>query len=123
MADVLAELAKLKKEEEAIAAKRDKLMASVEAEYKAKIEAIIDEANSTLGKSWALVEGDRLAGSRKPKSAGTSNRGVMAADKECPICKFRTNPPHDARKHRTQGDNKKPFTAEELTAMGMTKVG
>ncbi len=40
----------------------------------------------------------------------------------CPICEFETAPPHDGRKHRSQGDDKKPFTNEELEMLHMTKV-
>jgi hypothetical protein len=39
----------------------------------------------------------------------------------CPICKFRTDPPHDGRSHRGQA-KKGPLTTEELEKKGLTKV-
>ena len=42
-------------------------------------------------------------------------------DEPCPICHFRTDPPHDGRSHRGQ-PKKKPFTAEELEQKALTKV-
>ena len=55
---------------------------------------------------------------------GGSRRGTRSvnANRPCPICGFRTVPPHDARAHRAQGDKKKAFTAEELSAKGMQKA-
>lgn len=53
-----------------------------------------------------------------------SRRGTRQVDPEraCPICGFKTIPPHDARAHRAQGDKKKAFTAEELTTKGLRKA-
>jgi ribosomal protein L13E len=55
------------------------------------------------------------------KRSGKGTRSVKSAP--CPICKFKTVPPHDARKHRfAQGKNKRPFTAAELSNLGLKKV-
>ena len=42
----------------------------------------------------------------------------------CGICKFQTEPPHDARlkAHRDQGESKLPLTEEELTAASLRRV-
>ncbi len=54
----------------------------------------------------------------------SSRRGTRSVDpnRPCPICGFKTIPPHDARAHRAQGDKKRAFTAEELTAKGLRKA-
>ena len=54
---------------------------------------------------------------RKP---GEGRRAIHAG--ECSVCKFTTQPAHDGRKHRSQGDDKKPFTAKELAELGIVKV-
>jgi hypothetical protein len=51
----------------------------------------------------------------------TKNGRTGPKDEPCPICTFRTDPPHDGRSHRGQS-KKKPFTAEELGEKGLTKV-
>jgi hypothetical protein len=50
-----------------------------------------------------------------------SREGRLPKDESCPICHFRTDPPHDGRSHRGQ-TKKRPFTAEELEQKAMTKV-
>lgn len=40
----------------------------------------------------------------------------------CPVCKFVTEPHHDARSHRAQGKSKKAFTNSELSTMGLRKI-
>lgn len=79
-------------------------------------------ALNDLGFNYRLSEGapnrrstDRAQGSRK----GTRQ---VNAERPCPICGFRTDPPHDARAHRAQGNKKRAFTADELSAKGMRKV-
>ena len=64
----------------------------------------------TMGLSYRLVSG----GSR---GTGTRQRNP---ERPCPVCKFSTTPPHDARSHRGQ-DTKKAFTAAELRELDMTK--
>lgn len=120
--DAFAELAELDKQAAEIAARREKILTSAKAGIKAKIEALIDEANAMGGEPLVLVVG-KLAASRALKAKGTGRQGAsLNADTVCSICNFKTNPPHDARRHRSQGDHKKPFTAEELTTMGMVKA-
>jgi hypothetical protein len=42
----------------------------------------------------------------------------------CSICRFRTDPPHDARlkAHRDQGESKLPLTEEQLAASSLRRV-
>ena len=55
-------------------------------------------------------------------SKGTGKTRTRDPNKPCDICKFVTSPPHDGRKHRSQGENKKPFTDAELSAQEMARV-
>ena len=53
---------------------------------------------------------------------GSSRKGTRRVkDAACPICGFKTIPPHDGRAHRSQSP-KKPFTADELAARGFRKA-
>jgi hypothetical protein len=56
-----------------------------------------------------------------PKAPKAKDGGTGPKDEPCPICIFRTDPPHDGRSHRGQS-KKKPFTLEELEEKGLTKV-
>jgi hypothetical protein len=60
----------------------------------------------------------------RPVGRGGGRRGTRSVNvnRPCPICGFRTVPPHDARAHRAQGEKKKAFTAEELSAKGLQKA-
>jgi hypothetical protein len=65
----------------------NKIMDAAKAEILAKGNAIIAEL-AELGLDYRFVEG---------KAVRTPN-----PEQVCPICLFRTNPPHDRRKHRNQ---------------------
>lgn len=69
-----------------------------------------------LGFTFRLIEG----GKGRATSSRTGTRTTK--DAACPICKFKTDPLHDGRAHRMQGEMKKPFTVAELKEKGMTKV-
>ena len=58
-------------------------------------------------------------GSRKPQEGG-KQREMKGGP--CKVCQFETSPLHDARKHRSQGDDKRPFTDVELADLGMHRV-
>lgn len=60
-----------------------------------------------------------VGGAGKSKASRVGTRQVKAAP--CPVCKFQTSPPHDARAHRGQTE-KKRFTATELAAKGFSVV-
>jgi hypothetical protein len=116
------ELRKIQEQRERLNEQEAKIRDSVKAETLAKANAAIEELNS-LGYNYRLTEAG--SGRGRPKMASSSapkQQRPMSADKVCPICEFKTNPPHDARKHRSQGDNKHPFTAEELASLGLTKA-
>jgi hypothetical protein len=57
----------------------------------------------------------------KTPKAKAENGGRVPKDEPCPICNFRTDPPHDGRSHRGQS-KKRPFTAEELEQKELTRV-
>lgn len=44
-----------------------------------------------------------------------------SSQKACSTCKFLTNPPHNARAHKSQSV-KAPFTADELTLRNLTRI-
>ena len=88
-------------------------------------KAALDAANvaiatlNSLGFSYRLIERDKMPDGRKRRKVRGRRRKIK--DAPCPICKFKTKPPHDARKHRGQ-KRKRAFTAEELKAMGYAKA-
>ena len=92
---------------------REQLLSGAKTEALRKAQKAVADLNE-LGFNYQLVEG-KAAGGRK----GT--RTIKEAP--CPVCKFKTEPLHDARRHRSQGDKKKPFTHEELEALGFRRVG
>lgn len=55
------------------------------------------------------------------KTTGKKQTRQLAADTVCKVCKFTTAPPHDSRKHRSQGEKQKPFNEEELKELGLKK--
>lgn len=71
---------------------------------------VLDDQLKTLGFESGV--------GRRPQGG----RRVIDPTKPCTICKFITDPPHDSRKHRGQGDKKRPFTPKELEEFHMTKV-
>ena len=93
---------------------RNKLLDEAKTEALANARKAIDELNA-LGFSYALTE----EGAGKAKKATGIKRPMK--DAPCSICKFKTTPLHDARKHRSQ-EAKKPFTKAELAELGVVKV-
>ena len=70
-----------------------------------------------LGFDFRIVEGAESG--KKVFRATAAKR--QQKDAPCPICKFKTDPLHDGRAHRSQSP-KKPFTATELSARGFKKI-
>ncbi len=99
---------------------RDQLMGEAKSEAVGRAQEAVDALNA-LGYRYALVEQPERRASR---GAAPSRRGTrqVNADRPCPICGFKTKPPHDARAHRAQGNKKRAFTADELSAKGMQKA-
>ena len=113
MADTsLKRIAELDKE-------RAALLESAKNEALGRINAAIADLRA-LGLDYALVQPGRKNGAAK-KSRSRSGTGYIS-DAECPVCMFKTSPPHDARRHRLQGKRKKPFTAPQLKEMGYARV-
>jgi single-stranded DNA-specific DHH superfamily exonuclease len=108
MAGALEELKKLDQQ-------RQKLIENAKQEAMKKAQAAVDELNS-LGFNFELKE-------RKSRN-GSSRSGTRAVkDKPCPICRFKTDPPHDRRRHSKHKSAKnRAFTNEELQEMGLRRV-
>lgn len=86
----------------------------------AKKEAL-DRANEAIADLNALGFSYTLSGEgAAPRRGRKGMRQVK--DAACPVCKFKTAPPHDARKHRGQGKRKKAFTVSELQELGLKKA-
>lgn len=143
-ASVAEQLKKLREEEEkieqemaakkaAVQAKMAELNASVTDELVSRGMALIDDFRDAGHSAWAALKliankasvpfTAKEPQSKAAKASGGERKGTRTAnpDRACPICEFKTVPPHDARRHRGQTD-KRPFTAEELDAMGMKKA-
>jgi single-stranded DNA-specific DHH superfamily exonuclease len=97
---------------------RSKLLESAKAEALKKAEEAVAELNE-IGFTYRLVEGDGASPKKKGSRAGA---GTVDPAKPCSVCNFLTTPNHDARKHRSQGESKKAFTAKELEAFGLKKA-
>jgi hypothetical protein len=96
---------------------RAQLIASAKKEALDRAKTAIDEL-SGLGFNYQLTEGGKANTSKRPARKGTG----FVKDAPCPVCKFKTIPLHDARKHRGQGGRKKPFTPAELTELQLEKA-
>jgi len=94
---------------------RAQIISSGKKEALDKVKAAIADL-SALGFQYQLVEGSDGGKRRAPKGTG------LVKDAPCPVCKFKTNPLHDARKHKKQGKRKKPFTPIELKELQLEKV-
>ena len=92
---------------------RQKILDSAKEEAFANAKAAVQALNA-LGFSYRLTEA-------APRKKAQKKQTRRIKDAPCPICGFKTSPPHDRRAHRLQ-TNKKPFTAEELKDRGLTKV-
>jgi hypothetical protein len=102
-------------------------------ELKARIEGIAEQAkaealakaNEAIGVLRELgIDNDVILKELgfKGKAKNQESRvGRPPKDGQCPVCNFKTDPPHNGRSHRSQ-ITKKPFTADELEQKGMTKV-
>lgn len=103
---------------------RDKLLEAAKTEALEQAEKAIAELNE-LGFHYSLVEGPvrapRKTGTEAPKPQTRDAPKPQTRDAPCPICKFKTDPHHDGRAHRSQ-KTKKPFTVAELAKLGLTKV-
>lgn len=68
---------------------------------------------NALGLPYRLVDDTVRAPVRKRKQRSL----------DCHICGFTTDPPHNARKHKAQGDDARAFTDDELVTLGLRRSG
>lgn len=106
-------------------ARMEELKQAATEEAMARVNADIELLNSMghhfyLGNTNAATRTPRTP--RPPRAEGgpPTNKGTVS-DAPCPICDFKTSPPHDRRKHRSQ-EPKTPFTVQELEQLGLTRV-
>jgi hypothetical protein len=97
-------------------AERTKLLDDAKKEALARAQQAIGDLNA-LGFAYSLGQGSVARKAVRRKAAG----GIP--DGPCPICRFRTSPPHDRRKHRFSKAKKRAFNAKELADLGLRKVG
>ena len=95
----------------------DELQASVKIDALAVANKAVSVLNE-LGFRYRLVEG-RKANFTRSRGKGVT---IQMRDFPCPICHFKTVPPHDGRLHRSQNP-KKPLTTAELKERHLSKVG
>jgi hypothetical protein len=101
---------------------RSRLVDDAKSEAMERANEAISALNA-LGFSYRLTQSGDAGPGRRISSGQESRKGTrqVNAERPCPICGFRTEPPHDARRHRGQ-DPKRPFTDEELKANNMRRV-
>src|SRR5277367_1006701 len=106
----------------ALDAQRAQLLEGAKKEALDNAEKAVTELNE-LGFDYSLVErASTTLPARAPRKAASQAPKRQARDVPCPVCHFKTTPHHDGRMHRSQ-KSKKPFSVEELTEKGLTKVG
>jgi hypothetical protein len=105
----------------ALDAQRAQLLEGAKKEALDNAEKAVAELNE-LGFHYSLTEGASASPARAPRKASSQAPKRQKKDVPCPICRFKTNPPHDGRLHRSQ-KTKKPFTVEELMEKHLAKVG
>lgn len=106
------DLDKFLEEEDQRAAKKQELIDQLLAD-RAEAVKTFDDQLAKLGYRSSTTKEPRAA------KAGTRQRDP---NKPCGVCGFVTNPPHDARAHRSQGKTKKPFGSDDLATLSMTRV-
>ena len=93
----------------------DKLAAEAKEDALAAAEKAVSVLNE-LGLTYRLVEGHENHRVSNGRAVRRQKRDVP-----CPVCHFKTEPPHDGRFHRAQS-TKKPFTDAELNERHLSKV-
>ena len=87
------------------------------------LESLRQEAiNELLEEQTAIDEKLAKLGHATSTGKATAKKTrTESGPRECKVCSFTTDPPHNARRHEAQAE-KAPFTDEELFEMEMTKV-
>lgn len=99
--------AKIEEDRAKIEEDRSKILESAKAEVVADIEPLLEKL--------------RVMGYEPILSFGKAKTRTSNPEKSCPICKFRTEPWHDGRWHKTQ-HTKKPFSDWDLKERRLRKV-
>jgi hypothetical protein len=97
-------------------AERTKLTNEAKKDALTRAQQALADLNA-LGFAYSLTQA-----SLAKKAVGRKAVGRISRDNPCRICGFRTNPPHDARKHRFSKAKKRPFNVKEITDLGLRKV-
>jgi hypothetical protein len=108
----------------ALDAQRAQLLEGAKKEALDNAERAVAELNE-LGFHYTLTEGATSTSTQRAPRKTTSQAHAPKRQKKdvpCPLCNFKTDPPHDGRMHRSQ-KTKKAFSVEELMEKGLTKVG
>jgi hypothetical protein len=101
---------------------RAQLLEGAKKEALDNAEKAVAELNE-LGFHYTLTEGASGAYTqRAPHKTASQAPKRQKKDVPCPICNFKTDPPHDGRMHRSQ-KTKKPFSVEALMERHLAKVG
>jgi hypothetical protein len=96
---------------------RARLLDSAKKEALSRAEQAVADLNA-LGFAYRLVNSIGRAKTARASRGGTRT----IKDKVCPVCDFKTKPPHDRRAHRFSKAKKRPFTAAELKEKGYVRV-
>jgi hypothetical protein len=92
---------------------RARLLDQAKGEAMDRAQQAVSDLNA-LGFSYVIADSNGSMRGRRPAR--------QLKDAPCPICNFKTNPPHDGRRHRSQGAKKVAFSSQELALMGFTKA-
>jgi hypothetical protein len=90
------------------------------AEMESLFQAAIDEQLGIIKEAEQRL-GELGYGAPTKKAGKTGITRQRDPNAPCSVCNFATDPGHDGRVHRSQGDKKKPFTAAELAEKGYKK--
>lgn len=95
-----------------------KLQAEMDEYSKEAVADALEQAEDAISTLASLGHRYRLV------RAGGRGKGMRQTnpDRPCPVCQFKTDPPHDARQHRGQGKSKRALSAAQLAEMGLKKL-
>jgi hypothetical protein len=109
-------IARIKELEDA----RNKLISTTKAEALGRANQAVADLLA-LGFKYHLIDEVRLEDVKIAKKGSRKRTGTIK-DAPCPICEFKTKPPHDRRAHRFSKAKRRPFNAADLKEKGYTKV-
>jgi DNA repair exonuclease SbcCD ATPase subunit len=95
-----------------------KLQEQMEEYSKEAVAEALEQAEDAIATLSSLGQRYRLV---RVSARGKGMRQTNP-DRPCPVCQFKTEPPHDARQHRGQGKSKRAFTSAQLAEMGLRKA-